>query len=93
MTKKALLSLEDVVISQRNAQRIVGDPDIGQAFDDLKETYLSGWMKTAPAEVDKRELLYRGYKTVADVWEILQRKAQSAHVRDLKAAAEAKANG
>jgi hypothetical protein len=91
--KKALPTHEDVLISQRNAQQVVGNREIEQAFEDLKGAYLKKWAETAPAEGEQRELLYRGYKTVADVWTILQRKAHSAHVRDLKAEAEAKANG
>lgn len=89
MAKKTVApTLEMVQISQRNAQRIVGDAEIAQAFEELKETYLAAWTLTKPIEGEKRELLYLGYKAVSDVWAVLQRKAQGARVRDLKDATE-----
>lgn len=86
-------SLDDVLISQREAQRVVGDAAIREAFEDLKQGYLDAWSRTKPDEAAKRELAYMHFKAVADVWGALERKAQSAHVRDLKAKAEEKGNG
>lgn len=82
---------EDVVISQRDAQRVVGDPAIREAFEGLKDHYREAWEKTKPDEAARRELAYTHFKAVADVWAALERKAQAAHVRDLKQEAEGKA--
>lgn len=79
---------EDVIIRQRNAQRIVGDAAIRAAFEQVKATYMANWARTAPAEAEKREHAYMLYKAVSDVWAILELDAKSALVRDLKAAAE-----
>lgn len=83
---------EDVVISQREAQRIVGDKEIADAFRAIQDGYLAIWARTKPDETGKRELAYQHFKAVADVWAALERKAQAAHMRDLKEA-EGKPNG
>lgn len=83
-TKRLAHSTEDMVILQRNAQRIVGDPEIESIFAGLLDGYKAAWAKTTPEERDKRELAYQHFKAVADVWSALKRKASSAHVRDLK---------
>lgn len=74
-----------MVISQREAQRIVGDKDFAATFEALKYGYMAAWANTAPAESEKRELAYQHFKVVSDVWAALMQKAQAAHVRDLKA--------
>lgn len=84
---------ESVVIRQRDAQRIVNDASIRAAFDRVKAIYLANLIATAPAERDKREDAYMLYKAVCDVWGTLERDAKSAHVRDLKTAAEDAKNG
>ena len=82
--KKVALSKEDMLISQRAAQRLVGDPEIISAFEEVRDAYIAIWEKTLPAESEKRELAYRNYKAVSDVLATLQRRANSAHVRDIK---------
>ena len=42
------------------------------------------WANTQGDEAEKRELAYMNFKAVADVFATLQRRASSAHVRDLK---------
>ena len=91
MTKKVARTPDDVVLSQRQAQRLVGDPEVAATFEELKEGYIGLWSRTAPDESEKREMWYRHYKAIADVWAALGRKAQAAHVRDLKQEAEGKA--
>lgn len=83
--KNTIATTEELLLSQRTAQRLVGDPEIAAAFDVMKESYIQRWTKTTPAEKEERELAYAHYKAVADVWAHLQRLAKSAHVRDLKA--------
>lgn len=89
MTKKVAKSQEDMVISQRDAQRLVADKEIAEAFEAIKDGYIAAWSKTKPAETELRELAYQHFKAVSDVWAALQAKAHSAHVRDLNSAAEA----
>lgn len=88
--KKVVASGEDVIISQRNCQRIVNDQEIEAIFGELQDAYLRAFTESLPAETEKRELAYRNSKAVSDVWKALKRKAQGAKVRDLK---EAQANG
>lgn len=83
--KKSDKTLESVQISQRAAQRLVGDPEIRDAFDELEDAYRGLWEKTTPVETEKRELAYFAFKAVKDVRAILDRRAKSAHVRDIKA--------
>ena len=91
--KKGLAkSTQDIVLEQSQAQRIVGDALIREAFEELKDGYLRLWSHTKPDEAAKRELAYVHFKAVADVWSLIERKAQGAHVRALKEAAE-KQNG
>ncbi len=77
-----------MLISQRAAQRIVGDPEILAAFDEIQTAYVKSWAETTPAETEKRELAYQHFKAVTDVQAVLRRRAQSAQVRDLKVAAD-----
>ena len=77
---------DDMVISQRDAQRLVGEPEIEAAFVLIMDGYRAAWEKTTPDEGAKRELAYTHFKAVADVWAALKRRADSARVRDLKAA-------
>lgn len=81
-TKKVAKTQEDVLLSQRDAQRLVGDPLIAETFEQLQEGYKSAWAKTLPEQGELRERAYAHYKAVADVWALLQKKAQSASVRD-----------
>lgn len=91
MTKKhsrVAKSAEDVVLSQREAQRVVAEVAIRDAFEEMKDHYREVWEKTLPADHERREMAYRYLKVVADIWGALERKAHSARVRDLKAAQE-----
>jgi hypothetical protein len=91
MTKRVVRSPEEVVLDQQQAQRLVGEPAIKEAFDALKDGYRETWEKTLPAETEKRELAYMAYKAVADVWATLERKAHGVHVRSLQERATARA--
>jgi len=88
--KKKVATTEELLFSQRACQRLVADPEIATAFEEVRDSYLAAWAGTLPTETEKRELAYQHYKAVADVWAAIQRKARSAHVRDLK---EEKPNG
>lgn len=92
--KKIAISAEDMLISQRDAQRLVGDREIAAAFEGLQAGYLEAFANTKPDEAGKRELAYQHYNAVTRVWGALVKKAQNVHVRDLKdAAAKGDANG
>ena len=92
--KNTIATGDDLLLSQRTAQRLVGDPEIISAFEQVRDAYLDIWAKTTPTEAEKRELAYCHYKAVSDVMAVLQRRAKSAHVRDLKDEAEkAQPNG
>lgn len=83
--KKALRSPEDVIISQRACQALLSNQEVLAAFDEIEEAYLLGWSNTAPQEKEKREVAYFAFKAINDVRAMITRKANSAHVRDLKA--------
>ncbi len=91
--KKSVANAEDMLISQRAAQRLMGDPEIISAFDELSDAYLGIFTKTTPKQREERELAYQGYKAVEDLRAVLQRRANSAKVRDLKDQAEGSGNG
>lgn len=76
------MSKEHMLLSEREAQQIVGNPEIAATFERIRDGYIAGWKKTTPQEVEKRELAYACYKAVSDVWGELQRKAMSAATRD-----------
>lgn len=88
--KSVAKSKEQVEISQRAAQRIIGDPEIASAFDELEDAYFDQWAKTTPGDAGLREVAYFGMKAVKDVRAILTKRARSAEVRDIK---ERQANG
>lgn len=80
---------EDVVISQRAAQRIVGDAEIISAFEEVGNAYLAQLANSAPLEGEKRNVAYYSYKAIRDVFGCLEQRANRAYARDLKAAQEA----
>lgn len=82
--KKVVVSTDDVLISQRAAQRVMGDPAFLAALDEIEAAYFDRWGDTTPQETAKREVAYYGLKAVRDVRAILQTKANSASVRDKK---------
>lgn len=88
MSRRVAKSPEDMVISQRDAQRLVGEKEIADAFEGLKDGYLAAFANTKPEERERREIAYAHYKAVADVWAELQRRAQGAAVRDKREALE-----
>lgn len=81
---------EQVEISQRAAQRLLGDTEIVSAFDELEDAYMAAWANTTPGDAGLREVAYFGMKAVKDVRAVLLRSARSAQVRDTK---ERLANG
>lgn len=73
---------ETVLISQRNAQRLLGDPEFLSALDEVKKAYSGAWVRTGIAETAKREQLYHSLMAVEDVHTVLKKRAQAAKVRD-----------
>lgn len=77
------MSKEDRLIAQRDAQRIVREPEIAAAFERIKAGYQRAWANTKPDESAKRETAYMCFKAISDMWADLTMQANSAHVRDL----------
>ena len=82
--KRLAKSKEQVEISERAAQRLLGDTEIVSAFDELEDAYLAAWANTTPGDTGLREVAYFGFKAIKDVRALLQRRANNAKARDLK---------
>ena len=77
----------DVALGEREAQRLVGEQAIRDAFEAVADGFLEAWKVTKPQEAARREELYMRFIAVQDVWQALRRKAGNARKRDIEAAA------
>lgn len=80
------MTSDEILISQRNALRLLGDPEFLSALDEVKTAYSSAWIKTRVEEAAKRELLYHSLMAVEDVHTVLKKRAGAAKVRDTQEA-------
>ena len=80
------MTSDQIVISQRNAQRLLGDPDFLSALEEVKIAYSSAWIRTAVAETAKREQLYHSLMAIEDIHTVLKKRAAAAKVRDTQEA-------
>lgn len=85
--KRVVVSAEDMLISQRAAQRLMGEPAFVAALEELEAAYFEQWGNTAPNESEKREIAYFGLRAAIAVRERIQGRARSAGFRDSKDAA------
>lgn len=67
LTKKDLMTEDELIERGVRAQAVLQDPMIQQAINDLIEAIKNEILVTKPEETDKRERFYYAYQGVADV--------------------------
>lgn len=90
MAGKKPLTRDEILINDRAAQRLMREPEIVQAFEDVQADYLTAWSATELSETERREALFHRYKAVGAVLKKMQIMSSNAHKRDIDAENERK---
>ena len=71
-------------------KRLLEDPDLLEAFDNVQRAILNGWMQTPPSDIDSKEEWHRRLFTLQSVEENLKQAIRDGELDDFKVAEQGK---